>query len=308
MNRGFNTNIIWKGSGLHVQTEKKDKNGQIIETLVYREGYIIFSTRNPYHEDDDQVLDLLIENQHKRVCYLIKNGLLEQLLAGNIGKTDSETEQIKTEEKKSPSPDISGLSLRIEDNQLSTNEHDDIGSIEQLIPSEEAASEFIKKLEEKYISGSFLKKASLSEKNTALIARIKKYLKDDKEDEQSSWKKLVAVLRQMMSLMNHVIVAAIVTENGLPLAIEHGSDLIIPTKELTTLFKRIMNFSAQCTSSSLDFGRFEELHGYTGNISFITKNVTEKIFLIVFTTKQANLGKIKAVLTQYSLMLKIIFD
>ncbi|MBN2385272.1 hypothetical protein JXQ70_20545 [bacterium] len=305
---------------MHVQTEYQGEQGGLVETLVFREGHIIFTHRNPSIEDESQIVDMVVENQHKRILTLIKNGLIGQLM--NMPDQKANAEKRKKSAKKQTSFESGPQANRQDDSELpevgpergmsdrsSEAKQAGVTLSEDLKPD----PDLVVKTESdaitgKYVSGTHLKQASPKEKDRLLLERIRKYWTSERGQDQSNWKKLEAVLGQMIGLMNDIIVAAVVTESGLPLALEHGSDIVFPTKELTRLFQNIMQFKNNCISPTLDFGKFEELHGYTTNVNFIMRCITERVFLILIATKQANLGKMNTIITQYSLMLKVVFD
>lgn len=76
---GFNTEIKYRNTVFHIQTEDKGERNPIIETLIYVGGEIIDAQRMSYdhllknglHKDK---LKELMEEQHKKVIALIKQG------------------------------------------------------------------------------------------------------------------------------------------------------------------------------------------------------------------------------------------
>ena len=75
---GFNTDVQFKGSVFHVQTEDKGPENPLIETLVYRGGEILGSRRLPYGEleskTDEKTITKMMEDQHKGMIMEVKRG------------------------------------------------------------------------------------------------------------------------------------------------------------------------------------------------------------------------------------------
>jgi hypothetical protein len=75
---GFNTDVQFKGSVFHVQTEDKGPENPLIETLVYRGGEILGSRRLPYGDleskADEKAITKLMEDQHKGMIQEVKRG------------------------------------------------------------------------------------------------------------------------------------------------------------------------------------------------------------------------------------------
>jgi len=76
---GFNTEIKYRTTVFHIQTEDKGEKNPIIETLIYVGGEIIDAKRLSYDEllksglVKDKLKELM-EEQHKKVIALIKQG------------------------------------------------------------------------------------------------------------------------------------------------------------------------------------------------------------------------------------------
>ena len=76
---GFNTDVNYKGTVFHVQTEDKGIQNPIIESLIYKGGEILGSRRIPYSDllqngyDEKKVVKLM-EDQHKTMIEEIRKG------------------------------------------------------------------------------------------------------------------------------------------------------------------------------------------------------------------------------------------
>ncbi len=76
---GFNTDVKYRGTVYHVQTEDKGTINPLIETLVYKGGEILGSRRLPYAElvkdrSDEAAITKLMEDQHKGMLLEVKRG------------------------------------------------------------------------------------------------------------------------------------------------------------------------------------------------------------------------------------------
>ena len=76
---GFNTDVKYRGTVYHVQTEDKGTSNPMIETLIYKGGEILGSRRLPYANlisgrEDEKAITKLMEDQHKAVMLDVKRG------------------------------------------------------------------------------------------------------------------------------------------------------------------------------------------------------------------------------------------
>ncbi len=81
---GFNTDIEYKGTTYHVQTEDKGLDTPLILSLVYNRGTILASKRSPYNDlllekFDEKILSDRLQKQHKLICAAIRAGRIEDL-------------------------------------------------------------------------------------------------------------------------------------------------------------------------------------------------------------------------------------
>jgi hypothetical protein len=84
---GYNTNISYKGTVYHIQTEDSGKNNPVIVTLLYAQGAILASRKTSYAdlvndpEYREKVRDLM-KIQHKI--------MIKELVAGKYSKESSD--------------------------------------------------------------------------------------------------------------------------------------------------------------------------------------------------------------------------
>jgi hypothetical protein len=76
---GFNTDVKYRGTVYHVQTEDKGQANPLIETLIYKKGEILASRRLPYLDlikdrADEAAITKLMEDQHRGMILEIKRG------------------------------------------------------------------------------------------------------------------------------------------------------------------------------------------------------------------------------------------
>jgi hypothetical protein len=81
---GFNTDIEFKGTVYHVQTEDKGPPSMVIMSLVYDRGTILASKRVGYQDlieagFDEKKLAERVSRQHKLICAAVKSGRIDEL-------------------------------------------------------------------------------------------------------------------------------------------------------------------------------------------------------------------------------------
>ena len=99
---GFNTDVSYKGTVFHVQTEDKGKENPIIESLIYKGGEILGSRRLPYQDMlqngyDEKVVIKLMEDQHKTMIEEVRNGKFDassDLLGDEAVVSDQSLDQV----------------------------------------------------------------------------------------------------------------------------------------------------------------------------------------------------------------------
>lgn len=82
---GYNTDIEFKGTVYHVQTEDKGLDTPFLLTLVYTGGAILASKRAPYDDlvaegFDEKVLQARLDKQHRLFCGAIKGGRINDII------------------------------------------------------------------------------------------------------------------------------------------------------------------------------------------------------------------------------------
>lgn len=99
---GFNTDVNYKGTVFHVQTEDKGIENPIIESLIYKGGEILGSRRLPYSEMvqngyDEKTIVKLMEQQHKTMIEEIRKGKFDasaDLLGDEAVLSDQSLDQV----------------------------------------------------------------------------------------------------------------------------------------------------------------------------------------------------------------------
>ncbi len=79
---GFNTDIEFKGTVYHVQTEDKGLPARIIMSLVYDRGTILASKRTSYEDlasGNEEILADRLSRQHQLICAAVKAGRINEL-------------------------------------------------------------------------------------------------------------------------------------------------------------------------------------------------------------------------------------
>lgn len=90
MRLGFNHNVRYRGDVYHVQTEDSGVANPHVITLLYRGGVILASKKTTYHdilpfENRDDLIDELMQDQHKGMLRALKNGEFDQVIAERFG-------------------------------------------------------------------------------------------------------------------------------------------------------------------------------------------------------------------------------
>jgi len=86
---GYNTNISYKDSIYHIQTEDRGQDNPIIVTLLYSKGKILASRKTNYahivgEPDYKEKMRRLMKEQH--------DNMIKELLAGKCSVTNTEKE------------------------------------------------------------------------------------------------------------------------------------------------------------------------------------------------------------------------
>lgn len=83
MEKGLNSDISYKGSTYHIQTEDWGRSNPYIVTQVFRKGAVIKVVKIPYTkvlpkgaESDSQAIRVALETQHRSILDLLFSGQL----------------------------------------------------------------------------------------------------------------------------------------------------------------------------------------------------------------------------------------
>lgn len=87
MEKGFNSDVIFKGMNFHVQTEDWGNGNPYLVSRVYQNGAVIKSVKTPYSEvlgpsratrlrDEVQAIRLALRQQHEKILDLLLSGQL----------------------------------------------------------------------------------------------------------------------------------------------------------------------------------------------------------------------------------------
>ncbi len=105
---GFNTNVVYHGATLHIQTEDSGLGRPHVITHLYREGTILATRRTSYDPagEPGEVRDrvrALMKAQHKQVLLGLRDGLFDEavdrVLAGvGVGAGESEAVGVPEDE------------------------------------------------------------------------------------------------------------------------------------------------------------------------------------------------------------------
>jgi len=76
---GLNTEILYKGSTHHIQTQDKGIKAHYVESLIYRAGKLLSTRRTYYtaylsHSNLKEKIKQLIKEQHKKILTEISEG------------------------------------------------------------------------------------------------------------------------------------------------------------------------------------------------------------------------------------------
>lgn len=101
MQVGYNTNVSYKGTVYHVQTEDNGTSNPVIVTLLYVKGTILSAKRTNYADvvnDPDSVNKIreLMKEQHK--------AMIKELIAGKHAAPPAPAEAAQPAETKEPAP------------------------------------------------------------------------------------------------------------------------------------------------------------------------------------------------------------
>lgn len=83
MEKGFNSDVIYRGLNFHVQTEDWGIENPFLVSRVYQNGAVIKSVKTSYSEvlaraprKDSQAIRLALRDQHQRILDLLISGQL----------------------------------------------------------------------------------------------------------------------------------------------------------------------------------------------------------------------------------------
>lgn len=87
MEKGFNSDIIFRGMNFHVQTEDWGQENPYLVSRVYTNGAVVKSVKTPYsevlgafaqtrHRVDSQAIRLALRDQHQKILDLLVSGQL----------------------------------------------------------------------------------------------------------------------------------------------------------------------------------------------------------------------------------------
>lgn len=87
LEKGFNSDVIFKGLNFHVQTEDWGMDNPYLVSRVYQNGAVIISVKTPYSEVlgpgpvsrfrvDGQAIRLALREQHQKILDLLLSGQL----------------------------------------------------------------------------------------------------------------------------------------------------------------------------------------------------------------------------------------
>ncbi len=99
---GFNTDVKYKGTVFHVQTEDKGVENPIIESLIYKGGEILGSRRHQYSDIiengyDEKTVVKLMEDQHQTMIEEVRQGRFDassDILGDDAVVSDQSLDQV----------------------------------------------------------------------------------------------------------------------------------------------------------------------------------------------------------------------
>jgi len=99
---GFNTDVKYKGTVFHVQTEDKGVANPIIESLIYKGGEILGSRRHRYTDIvekgyDEKTVVKLMEDQHQTMIEEVRQGRFDastDILGDDAVVSDQSLDQV----------------------------------------------------------------------------------------------------------------------------------------------------------------------------------------------------------------------
>ncbi|MCM2280509.1 MAG: hypothetical protein NDI61_01535 [Bdellovibrionaceae bacterium] len=83
MQKGFNSDVMYRGMSFHVQTEDWGREKPYLVSRVYQSGAVIKSVKTPYSEvlsrlqiQDPNAIRLAMREQHQQILDLLVSGQL----------------------------------------------------------------------------------------------------------------------------------------------------------------------------------------------------------------------------------------
>lgn len=83
MEKGFNSDVSWKGTEYHVQTEDWGHENPYLVSRVFRNGAVVKSIKTAYHEvlprgpsTESKAIRLAMKIQHQEILDLLLSGKL----------------------------------------------------------------------------------------------------------------------------------------------------------------------------------------------------------------------------------------
>jgi hypothetical protein len=83
LEKGFNSDVSWKGNSFHVQTEDWGRQNPFLVSRVFRDGAVVKSIKTSYLEvlprgpvSDAKAIKLAMKIQHQQILDLLLSGQL----------------------------------------------------------------------------------------------------------------------------------------------------------------------------------------------------------------------------------------